>query len=337
MKRTGFSMRAHGLGVACALLVACGGEQVSETSGAPMAGGAASETAVERPASLNAPPQIERVELSPLDPRPGQRVVARVVASDPDGDEIELRYEWLVNGRRSEQTASSFHVEDVAKGTLIEVRVTAADGANQSPAARASLRVGNQPPVLQGVVIEPLMEVSAGHDISASPRATDPDGDPIEYRFLWQVDGRRIDEDGPVLSASHFERGSRVVVTVTASDGRDESDPLRSSPIPVVNAPPRITSIPPQQFQEDGSFRYRVTAEDPDGDRRFRFRLLEGPTGMDLDVVDGQLVWRPSEAQAGRHAVRIEVSDRKGGEATQSFVVTLGFEETGGSPAAPSP
>lgn len=332
MKTARFPTRYRWLGAGCALLLACGGEEASEISGAPMA--QAPPAAADHSSSLNAPPRIDRVDLSPSSPRPGERVVASVGATDPDGDEISFRYEWRVDGRRTGQSGPSFHVEDATRGSQIELLVVARDAAGQSPASRASVRVGNRRPLMEGVVIEPLKQVSVGSDISASPRATDPDGDPIDYRFTWRVNGRRVDVDGPVLAASHFERGDEIVVTVTASDGTDESDPLRSSPIPVVNAGPRITSTPPPHFEDDGSYRYRVTAEDPDGDRTFRYRLLEAPKGMDIDVVDGQLVWRPTDDQAGDHKVEIEVADRKGGVATQSFVVTLGFEEPDGPPAA---
>jgi len=48
---------------------------------------------------------------------------------------------------------------------------------------------------------------------------------------------------------------------------------------------------------------------------------------MDLDVVDGSLTWTPTADQAGEHPVEIEVADIHGGKTTQSFVVTVGFED----------
>jgi hypothetical protein len=56
---------------------------------------------------------------------------------------------------------------------------------------------------------------------------------------------------------------------------------------------------------------------------------------MEIDVVSGELTWTPTPDQAGSHPVTIEVGDRKGGVATQSFDVRVEFEEVT-VPAAPA-
>ena len=50
--------------------------------------------------------------------------------------------------------------ETAAKGSTIEVTAVARDGVNESEPARATARVGNQPPQLLQVLIEPLRDVS---------------------------------------------------------------------------------------------------------------------------------------------------------------------------------
>ena len=105
---------------------------------------------------LNAKPRVEDVRVQPSHPVPGERLTVSVKASDPDGDPIELLYQWRVDGRRLEENGSSFHVGDLRKGSVIEVTVIARDGREQSLPFRSSARVANRPPVLQGVVIEPL-------------------------------------------------------------------------------------------------------------------------------------------------------------------------------------
>jgi hypothetical protein len=94
---------------------------------------------------------------------------------------------------------------------------------------------------------------------------------------------------------------------------------------------PEIRSTPPD-FREDGVFRYEVVAEDPDGDRRLRFTLLEGPDGMAIDTVLGSLIWRPANDQVGVHPVQIEVRDSAGLTTTQAFDVTVRRDE--GTPPA---
>ena len=87
---------------------------------------------------------------------------------------------------------------------------------------------------------------------------------------------------------------------------------------------PRIASSPPAHFDEDGVFRYQVVVDDPD-DSSFRFQLLEGPDGMDVDLFDGKLSWAPQESQGGRHSVKVQVKDRKGATVTQTFAVEVDF------------
>jgi hypothetical protein len=276
--------------------------------------------------TVNNAPVIERITLTPSRPRPGEGIAVSVAAADPDGDQITLSYEWRVDGNRIPNTSSSLNVESVRKNSLIEVAVVASDGVDQSPAERATARVGNQAPQVLQVVIEPLGVVTVEHDVTASPKANDPDGDDLDYRYTWTVNGDEVSEDGPVLSREHYKRGDQIEISVIAMDGQDQSDPLSSDAIEVSNARPAITSEP-GAFDGDGVFRYQVTAEDPDNDRMFRYRLLEGPTGMNLDIVSGLMQWVPADDQAGSHPVKLEIDDRKGGVASQTFKVDVEFEE----------
>lgn len=208
---------------------------------------------------------------------------------------------------------------------MIEVVVVASDGTQQSTPVRTTAYVGNQRPQIMQVVIEPLGSVTVEHDVTASPKSSDPDGDEIEHVFRWLVNGEEVGDDSPVLSRSHFKRGDRIGIRVVATDGDDESAPMVSDSIEVTNALPKITSTP-GAIDEDGVFRYRLTAEDPDGDRSFQYRLLDSPSGMEVDVVNGMLEWAPADDQAGMHPVKVEIDDRHGGRTHQSFQVQVAFE-----------
>ena len=258
----------------------------------------------------------------------------QVEASDPDGDDLALRYEWQVDGVRGEAQGDTYVIHSGARGARIAVRVTASDGSLATTReVWASLR--NQPPVIQALVIEPLDQVRDGRDVTASPRAMDPDGDPLSFDFTWSVNGSVVDASGSVLPHEHFERGDEVHVRVSAVDTEGLSSELEGGPIPVENAAPRITSRP-GPIGEDGIFRYAIEASDPDGDARFRYRVVTGPDGLTIDSAEGAVVWRPREAQAGHHEVVIEIADPKGGTAEQRFVVALAFELEA-LPAAPVP
>jgi hypothetical protein len=280
------------------------------------------------------PPVIRRVDLRPSRPTPGNIVAADVEFFDPDGDEVSLSYTWAIDGMRVGEDQATLLLGDVPKGSLIQLTVIARDGESKSPAEIVTIQVANRPPKMLGVVIEPLDEVRANRDIAANPRAQDPDGDPLEYVYRWRINGEEVDADGPVLSADNYRRGDEIDLTVVAHDGEESSEPLSSDPFTVANSPPRITSTP-GAIDEDGTFRYAVRADDPDGERILRYQLVAGPDGMEIDVVTGDLTWTPTPDQAGSHPVTIEVADRKGGVTAQSFDIRVEFEDVT-SPAAPA-
>ena len=315
-------MRAHFATVGLFLVAlhwgACGGGEEAPSMVSPEAASLAEGSRTRRPV-------VEDVRLFPDSPLPGDRVAANVESSDPDGDSLEILYQWRVNGERVEASEPFYHIANLRKGSVVEVTAVARDGKAQSAPARAMVRVGNTLPVLHGVVIEPLGEVTANRDVTAIPRAVDQDGDAVSFEYSWRVNGRPAGNDSPVLRAQHFRRGDEIELTVIASDPEGSSGPLRSDRIPVANAAPRIVSVP-GVFDDDGVFRYALRIEDPDGDRMFRYGLEEAPEGMTVDNVRGHLFWEPRENQTGVHAVVVTVDDRSGGVAKQRFEVQIDVE-----------
>jgi hypothetical protein len=316
------------LGVAAVALAACGGDDEPIATGAPM-GAVEIEESQGNDDGVNEAPEIERISLSPESPRPGERVTVKVQTSDPDGDSVRVSYEWRINGQRV-GNGPSIHTQGHPKGTVIELRAVPNDGQIEGAAEMATVRVGNQPPVMIGIKIEPLGEVTATHDIVANPTATDPDGDDLEYIYEWTINGDAAYSEEAVLPRDEFKRGDQITISVRADDGSTESEPLESQPFEVVNALPAITSSP-GAFDEAGSFRYQLAVTDPDGDRRLRYRLLEGPKGMAVDLLQGMVTWTPTDSQSGTHPVVLEVDDMAGGKVTQSFQVQVEIE--GSAPA----
>jgi len=208
----------------------------------------------------------------------------------------------------------------------------AADASEEPFGALADAR--NEAPVVAAVEIAPKGEIHTGDALTAMPRAHDPEGDPITYRYRWSVNGRELRHDAPTLPASEFERGDRIELIVEADDGSSASHPFRTEPIVVANTPPEISSKP-GPLEKDGTFRYRIEAQDADEDRSFRYALVAAPEGMKLDPISGAVEWTPSAEQAGTHAVTIEVDDRNEGLVRQAFDLTIEFPGT--APAAPAP
>jgi len=327
-------------GLLTAVLLACGGgdEAPARPGGgaaAPSAGdGSAARSASPEPAEegAGAAPRIRSVRLDPPDPASGENVTAVVEAEDPDGDPVSLDYEWRVKGRVAGGNEPRLLLLGASKRDVVEVVVTPHDGERRGEPVRAKARVRNRAPELQAVQIEPSGTITGSDDIVLRPRARDVDGDELMFEYRWTVNGRSLDHGGPVLETDQLQRGDVVQVTVTASDGDETSDPIRTPELRVANGVPRITSQP--EVPEEGQpFSYRVRAEDPDGDR-LSFSLDEAPSGMDINPVSGEISWRPRADAEGPARVRIRVEDMQGGEALQEFELTLGG---GAAPAAPQP
>ena len=320
-----WNLCAGALAVAAGLAVACSSDEAPQPSGSPMAPRATTPTA----GGENLPPVIETVRIEPGSPVPGDKVRARVRASDPDRDSIELAYVWSTGGGRLLGGGPEIVLPELRKGAGIEVAVTASDGRATSPPFEATARIANRLPEL----VELRIDVS-GSEVTASPEARDPDGDRLSFEYAWFVNGKQVRRggDGARFSIAGLKRGDELQVRAMARDGEDTSSIHHSDIVRIENSPPEILSSAPAPGA-NGVFRYAVKARDPDGDRNLRYRLRKSPEGMRVDEILGEIVWIPSVDQAGRHPVEVAVKDPHGGTTIQAFVLTVVVEEEASEPS----
>jgi hypothetical protein len=310
VQRKSWRFRAIALAIALAWVPACGGgDSTPGTAGVGHAGGQ--------------PPLIEDLHLAPAGPIDGDVVRAVIRVRDPDGDSVEVVYEWEVGGMPQDETGPSIELQNVRKGTLVEVTARASDGVAESEPARQSVRVRNLRPTLTEARIEPWEMVDRGESLSVRADGSDPDGDLLTYRHRWYVNDRSIGVEGSSLSTADLSPGDVVHARVTASDGDNESDPIDTARVRVVGASPRIVSVP-SGFSRDGTFRYTVEVEHPHGNAGIRFAVRTGPEGMWVNPVSGELTWRPEAWQKGEHPVEVEAKDSRGTVTVQAFTVTAG-------------
>ncbi len=86
------------------------------------------------------------------------------------------------------------------------------------------------------------------------------------------------------------------------------------------NANPVISSSPPTIAAVGIEYRYPVEAHDPDDDP-LSYQLLSQPDGMTINPALGLIQWLPTRADPV--TVTLQVSDGRGGLATQSYAITL--------------
>ena len=311
----------RGGGIVLLLLAfGCGSDPAAESAREPVA------------SSENQPPVVLEIRLEPREPAAGERLRAIVRAHDPDADPVRLTFAWKISGWEQPETGPAIDLEDVRRGHIVSVEVTPHDGRSAGEPVEASVQVRNRRPVITELQLEPKGRVSRGERVTASAAGRDPDGDEIEFRYQWTVNGQPTYEEGPGIDTAALERGDRLQVTVYASDGAHQSVPVFSSVVEVENGNPEILSTP-SGFGEDGVFRYQVEARDPEGDRSLRYVLRQAPQGMTLNPVLGELVWQPAASQAGNHTVILAVEDSQGAATLQSFELDVAIDAP---PAAPA-
>ncbi|MHB0954937.1 MAG: putative Ig domain-containing protein [Pirellulaceae bacterium] len=109
-----------------------------------------------------------------------------------------------------------------------------------------------------------------------------------------------------------------TVVRGSVADGNDFGNRQRDQSI---NRAPVFNSTPPLEHRAGETYRYLVSATDPDGDV-LHFDLPVRPTGMEIDGSSGALVWRPTADQLGFQDVIVRARD--GQEVTlQAFQINV--------------
>jgi hypothetical protein len=105
-------------------------------------------------------------------------------AADPDGDSVQYRFSWG-DGKTSLWAASASHYHTWTAANTYCVKVQAADnqGAVSDWSGCANITVSH-PPVVAGPPAGPTTgKVNTPYKFTG--QATDPDGDPVQYRFSW--------------------------------------------------------------------------------------------------------------------------------------------------------
>ncbi len=311
-------MRVFGL-VLGVLLIACGGEEPTNLPSSPLP--------VAPAAGTNLAPVISSLELLPDAPRSSDSLSARLRAHDPERGSLQVEYEWYVNGRLVQSgERSTLAAGSARRGDRVHVVATASDGVDETSSQTAPVQVRNSPPVITKLMLE-SQRTTASDPILATAGATDEDGDPIEYRYTWYVNGRALEDvSGPALEAGRAGRGDQVSVAVRARDGTEEGESFRLPARQIANSPPEILSTPSYTITGTNTYRYQVKARDPDGDRHLRYELLQAPEGMRVDLLSGLVTWVVPADAGGKYPVELVVSDAYGGRTGQSYVLELDWE-----------
>ena len=280
----------------------------------------------------NEPPEVTAT-CDPCTVARGGEVRLEAIATDPDGD--PLAYAWSApTGIFSGATEAVARWTAPAEPGSVTIRVEVSDGRGGFASATVTVDVFNSPPAFgQPNYSFDLPENLDGRESPVAlgaVAAEDPDGDPVTYGIV-SGDRQRFAvgaQDGVVRyigPGEDFEtEPNRYELTVRA---RDEYQAETRARVVVtvtdVNEPPEVTaSCDPCAVPRGGEVWLEADATDPDGDPlSYGWSAEKG--GFNGSVNASWAVWK-APAELGTMAIRVEVSDGRGGSA--SAVVEIEVE-----------
>ena len=162
----------------------------------------------------NSPPVISKIKILPEVFKPGDTLSVEVSASDADGDEVTVSYEWTKNG---EPAGNSKRIETpLRRGDKISVRITPFDGETYGRSGLLDREIINLPPM----IIEDNIFNFDGKMYTDQIKATDPDGDTLTYSLKSAPSGMTIGSaSGLVKWNVPPEVTGKTSFTVSVSDG----------------------------------------------------------------------------------------------------------------------
>lgn len=156
--------------------------------------------------------------------------------------------------------------------------------------------------------------------------AVDPEGTALSYVLLAGPSGMTIDATTGLVSWTPADdQSGTVAVTIQVTDalGATATQSFNISVTDLLNAPPRIVSLPQTDAIQGQGYLYLVVATDPEGDPGLQFSLVTAPPDLTIDATTGTVAWVPDYGDVGTTVVTVRVTDSGGASGTQTYALTV--------------
>jgi|GEM_PF-3432539 len=191
----------------------------------------------------NTPPTRPEIafEAAPVDRNNSLRVKVVKPSQDIDGDKVEYKIKWFVNGKEVEQVRdrSELRPEFFNKNQSVVVRVTPFDGEEVGESVETTTYIKNATPTAPVVDIEPKNpSVSSDITCKVTKQPVDIDGDVLISKFNWYKNSvlflsgveNRLDK-------GFLKKGDKISCEMVSTDGEYVVN-HRSAEVLVVNSRP---------------------------------------------------------------------------------------------------
>ena len=257
-----------------------------------------------------------------------------VTATDADGDSLRFSLETgAPSGASINLTSGAFtwtptEMQDGAPS--ITVQVSDGRGGAASETITVTVSEVNTAPVLDAITPK---GVARPDTLTFTATASDDDyregtADTVAFSLTGvttTTSGASITPAGNFswMPAANQTGSYNVTVTVTDGTGLTDSQNVAITVNTQPNMAPVLTTIGSKSVNELVLLEFNVTATDADGDS-LRFSLETGaPSGASINLTSGAFTWTPTEMQDGAPSITVQVSDGRGGAASETITVTV--------------
>lgn len=201
------------------------------------------------------------------------------------------------------------------KGGGYEVMIEVTDGQAKN-IQNYMIVVPNRPPRINNTTVpEAYVGIQYVYDVPA----VDDDGNELNFGMLSTIPGMAIDPTTGRISWIPTGAGD-FPVSIRIADKKDAIIYNFTVRVIMGNRIPQFTSKPILEAILGMPYAYDARASDLDGDA-LSYEIIEGPTGMTINTSTGRIFWTPDIISSIK--VWIKVSDGKGGEAVQEYVIKV--------------
>src|SRR3989338_5019799 len=178
----------------------------------------------------------------------------------------------------------------------------------------------NHAPELENV---PDQTIETGKVFSYQVKATDEDGDKLDYSLVPGITWLQIDASTGLLKGTADKEGVYEYNVYVSDKKVGDSDKfvvtVTTKPVPG-NHKPIITSKPVSEGYANTKYTYDVRALDADKEDKLTYSLAAAPAGMGINSKTGMIAWTPTKE--GKYHVAVKVSDGKDSD-SQIYTLTI--------------
>jgi hypothetical protein len=255
----------------------------------------------------------------PLNATVGVEYIYRLAAFDGDGDKVKFARRHVPDNM-TVSTDGNVSWTPARPGDF-DVSLMVTDDGRYYNYQNFSINVTSNGPGNRGPMFTSIPVSTASVDVQYIylSNATDPDNDVLDFSLNVAAPGMTINSSTGALSWVPSIVGT-YNVSISVFDGTVRV--YQNFTITVVNRPPSFTSAPVGMAMVGEPYMYDANATDADA-QTLSYNLSEGPAGMVIIPLTGQILWTPTTQQFGAARVTIRTSDGFGGTAEQSFNITV--------------